>query len=129
MVQLSHLYMTTGKTIDLTLWKFVSKVMFLLFIMLSRFVIAFLPKSKCLLISWLHSLSAVILEPKKMKSVIRQEKKLDHMTLHLFTFPKKYLSGPCFELGSVLDSRDSEMRNTQFLFANPDTGAMEQIRR
>ena len=61
--------MTTGKTITLTRWIFVGKVMFLLFNMLSRFVIAFLPRSKCLLISWLQSPSAVILEPKKIKSV------------------------------------------------------------
>ena len=61
--------MTTGKTIDLTIWIFVSKVMSLLFNMLSRFVLAFLPRSKCLLISWLQSLSTVILEPKKVKSV------------------------------------------------------------
>ena len=54
-VQLSHPYMTTGKTIALTRWTFVSKVMFLLFNMLSKFVIAFLPRSKCLLISWLQS--------------------------------------------------------------------------
>ena len=69
MVQLSHLYMTTGKTIALTVWTFVSKVMSLLFNMLSRFVIAFLLRSKCLLISWLQSPSTVILEPKKIKSV------------------------------------------------------------
>ena len=60
--------MTTGKTTALTVWTFVSKVMYLLFNMLSRFVIAFLPRSMCLLISWLQSLSAVILEPKKIKS-------------------------------------------------------------
>ena len=69
MVQLSHLYMTTGKNIDLSRWIFVSKVMCLLFNMLSSFVIAFLPRSKHLLISWQQSLSAVILEPKKIKSV------------------------------------------------------------
>jgi len=69
MVQLSHPYMTTGKTIALTRWTFVSKVMSLLFNMLSRLVIAFLPKSKRLLISWLWSPSAVILESKKIKSV------------------------------------------------------------
>ena len=69
MVQLSHPYITTGKTIALTVWTFVSKVMSLLFNTLSRFVIAFLPRSKCLLISWLPSLSTVILEPKKRKSV------------------------------------------------------------
>ena len=64
-VQLSDPYMTTGKTIALTRWSFVGKVMSLLFNMLSRLAIAFLPRSKCLLISWLQSPSAVILEPKK----------------------------------------------------------------
>ena len=64
-VQLSHPYMTTGKTIALTRWTFVGKVMSLLFNMLSRLVITFLPRSKRLLISWLKSPSAVILEPKK----------------------------------------------------------------
>ena len=68
-VQLSHPYMTTGKTIALTRQTFVGKVMFLLFNMLSRLVIAFLPRSKSLLISWLQSPSAVILEPKEIKSV------------------------------------------------------------
>ena len=68
MVQLSHPYTTTGKTIPLTIQTFVGKVMPLLFNTLSRFVIAFLPRSKCLLISWLQSPSALILEPKKMKS-------------------------------------------------------------
>ena len=68
-IQLSHLSMTTGKTIALTRWTFVSKVMSLLFNMLSRLVIAFLPRSKHLLISWLQSPSAVILEPKKIKSM------------------------------------------------------------
>ena len=67
-VQLSHPYMTTGKTIALTRQTFVDKVMFLLFNMLSRLVITFLPKSKCLLISWLQSPSAVILEPPTIKS-------------------------------------------------------------
>ena len=65
-VQLSHPYMTTGKTIVLTRRTFVGKVMSLLLHMLSRFAIAFLPRSKHLLISWLHSPSAVILEPKKI---------------------------------------------------------------
>ena len=69
MVQLSHPYMTTGKTIALTRWTFVGNVMSLLFNMLSRLVIAFLPKSKRLLISWLQSPSAVIFEPRKIKSV------------------------------------------------------------
>ena len=61
--------MTTGKTMTLTLQTFVGKVMFLLFNMLARFVIAFLPRSKCFLISWLQSLSTVILESKKIKPV------------------------------------------------------------
>ena len=67
MVQLSHPYLTTGKTTVFTRWTFVSKVMSLLFNMLSRLVIALLPRSKCLFISWLQSI--VILEPKKIKSV------------------------------------------------------------
>ena len=69
MVQFSHPYMTTGKIIALTRWTFVGKVMSLLFNMLSRLVIAVLPRSKHLLISWLQSPSAVILEPPKIKSV------------------------------------------------------------
>ena len=68
-VQLSHPYVTTGKIIALTRWTFVEKVISLLFNMLSRLVIAFLPRGKCLLISWLQSSSAVILEPKKIKSL------------------------------------------------------------
>ena len=68
MVQFSHLYMTTGKTIALTIQTFVSKVMSLLFNMLSRFVIAFLPRSMRLLISWLQLPSTMILEPKKINS-------------------------------------------------------------
>ena len=67
MVQLAHPYMTTGKTIALTRQTFVGKVKSLLFNMLSRFFIAFLPRSKHLLISWLQSPSAVILEPKKIR--------------------------------------------------------------
>ena len=70
MVQLSHPYMTTGKTIALTRQTFVGKVISLLFNMLSSLVIAFLLRSKHLLISWLQSLSAVILKPKKIKSII-----------------------------------------------------------
>ena len=71
MIQLSHPYMTTGETIALTMltMTFVGQVISLLFNMLSRFVIAFLARSKRLLISWLQSPSAVILEPKKIKSV------------------------------------------------------------
>ena len=67
-VQLSHPHVTTGKTIALTSWTFVGKVMSLLLNMLSRLVITFLPRSKCLSISWLQSSSAVILEPPKIKS-------------------------------------------------------------
>ena len=67
-VQLSHPYMTTGKTIALTRWTFVGKVMSLLLNMLSRLVITFLPRSKRLLISWLQSPPAVLLEPRKIKS-------------------------------------------------------------
>ena len=69
MVQLSHPYMTTGKTIALTRRTFVCKVISLLLNMLSRFVIAILPRSKCLLVPWLQLPSAVILEPRKIKSV------------------------------------------------------------
>ena len=68
MVQLSHSYMTTGKTMALTVWSFIGKVMSLLFNSLFRIVIAFLPRSNGLLISWLQSSSAVILEPRKIKS-------------------------------------------------------------
>ena len=68
-IQLSHPYMTIGQTIALTIWTFVGKVMSLLYNTLCRFVIVFLPRSKCLWISWLQSQSTVILEPKKTKSV------------------------------------------------------------
>ena len=68
-VQISHMYMTTGKTVPLTRWTFVGKIMSLLFNMLSRLIITFLPRSKHFLISWLQSPSAVSLEPKKIKSV------------------------------------------------------------
>ena len=67
-LQLSHPYMTTGKTIALTRWTLLTKVMSLLFNMLSRLVVTFLPRSKRLLISWLQSPSSVIMEPKKIKS-------------------------------------------------------------
>ena len=73
MVQLSHLYVTAGKNIALSIQIFVSKVISLVFNTLSRFVVAFLPRSKGLLISWLQSLSAVILEPKKTKCVIGRD--------------------------------------------------------
>ena len=92
-VHLSHPYMTTGKIIALTRWTFVGKVMSLLFNMLSRLVIAFLPRRKRILISWLQSQSAVILEPKKIKfvtvsivspSVYREVMGLDAMILVFF---------------------------------------------
>ena len=69
MVQLSHPYMTNGKTIALTRWTFIGKVMCLLFNKLSRFAIAFFPRNRCLLISWLQSSSVAILEPPKIESV------------------------------------------------------------
>ena len=69
MVQLSYPYLTTVKTIAVTTWTFVGKILYLLFIMLSRSAIAFIPRSKCLLISWLQLPSGVILVPKKIKSV------------------------------------------------------------
>ena len=90
MVQISHPYMTTGKTIALTRWTFVDKVMPLLYNMLSRLNITSLPRSKCLLISWLQSPSAGILEPKKIKSltvsivspsICHEVRGLDAMTL------------------------------------------------
>ena len=83
-VQLSHPYMTTGKTIALTRRTFVGKVVSLLFNMLSRLVITFLQRSKCLLISWLQSPSAVILEPKKIKSatVSTLSPSISHEVIH-----------------------------------------------
>ena len=69
-VQLSYPYVTTGKTIAFAIWTFVSKLISQLFSTLSRFVIVFLPRSKCLFISWLQSPSTVILEPKKIKSLL-----------------------------------------------------------
>ena len=87
MIQLSLLYITTGKTTALTMRTFVGKVMSLLFKMLSRFVIAFLPRSRCLLISWLLSPSAMIIEPSKVKSVtgsVRQPNEQDDRVLVSF---------------------------------------------
>ena len=74
-VQLSHSYMTTVKIIAFTIWTFVGKVMPLLYKMLSRFVIAFLPRSKCILVSWLQSPSTVILEPKPLRCNFINRKK------------------------------------------------------
>ena len=90
MVQLSHPYMTTGKTIALTGWTFAGKVMSLLFNRLSKLVITFLPRRKCLLISWLQSLPEVILEASKIKSVTVSivSPSICHEVM-----------GPCHELG------------------------------
>ena len=82
-VQLSHPYMTTGKTIALTRQTFVGKVVSLLFNMLSRLVIAFLPRSKCLSISWLQSQSAVILEPKNINTVSTVSPSICHEVMGL----------------------------------------------
>ena len=100
MVQPSHPYMTTGKTIALNTQTFVGKVMYLLFNILSRFVIAFLPRSKHLLISWLQSLSEGVLEPRKIKSVTvstffpsiyHEMMELDAMILVCFCFCYFYI--------------------------------------
>ena len=85
-VQLSHPYVTTGKTIALPRWTFVGKVMSLLFNMLSRFVITFLPRSKRFFISWLQSPSAVILEPPKIKSVTVSIASFRKRQIYLWTF-------------------------------------------
>ena len=86
-VQLSHPYMTTGETITLTRWTFAGKVMSLLFNMLSRLVITLLPRSKPLLISWLQSQSVVILEPKKIKSAIKDWIVCPPSPIHVFNMP------------------------------------------
>ena len=110
-VQVSHPYMTTGKTIALTRWTFVGKVMSLLFNMLSRLVITFLPRSKRLLISWLQSPSAVILEPPKIKSdtvstfspsISHEVMRPDAMILLFWMLSFK----PTFSLSTSLSSRD-----------------------
>ena len=88
MIQLSHLYMSTGKTIALSTWTFVGKVTSLLFNMLCRLVMSFLPRSKCLLISWLQSPSAVILEPPP-------QKKINNLSLfHYFLIYFPWSDGP-----------------------------------
>ena len=119
---LSHPYTTTGKTIALTRQTFVGKVMSLLFTTLSRFVIAFLPRSKHLLISWLQSLSAVILEPKKIKSVTvspsspsvcHEVKGLDAMIFIFWMLSLK----PAFPLSLVEEEWDKERVPTGLLIA------------
>ena len=94
-VQLSHPYMTSGKTIALTRQTFVDKVMSLLFNMLSRLVITFFPRSKRLLISWLQSPSAVILEPRKIKSA----------TVYVLSSEEVLQQGLSGKLPSVLSER------------------------
>ena len=116
-VQLSHPYMTTGKTIALTRQTFVDKVMSLLFNMLSRLFITFLPRSKHLLISWLQSPSAVILEPRKVKSdtvstvslsVSHEVMRPDAMILVFWTWSFK----PTFSLSSSPNSYFSQAYQT-----------------
>ena len=105
-VQLSHPYMTTGKTIALTRRTFVDKAVSLLFNMLSRLVITFLPRSKHLLISWLQSPSAVILEPKKIKSatastpICHEAMGQDAMILVFLGSPKYWMFTSNFKLNS-----------------------------
>ena len=121
-VQLSHPYMTTGKTIALTRWTFVGKGISLLFNILSRLVITFLPRSKCLLISWLQSPSAVILEPRKIKSdtvstvspsicLYKWFNLLPHCTksFFIYIFSTITLLGYNFEIKSVFCSKIRKM--------------------
>ena len=136
-VQLSHPCMTTGKTIALTRRTFVGKIMYLLFNMLSRLAITFLPRSKCLLISWLQSRSAVILEPQKIKSLIVSTVShsishevmgpdaliLDFWLLHFkptfslssFTFIKRLFSSPL--LSAIRVASSAYLRLLIFLLA------------
>ena len=102
MVQLSHPHMTTGKTITLTRWTFVGKVMSLLFNMLCRFVIGFLPRSRRLLISWLQSPSTVILEPKKIKSVTVSSLSPSYIKLEHRAMDQSYFSISYFPFGCCL---------------------------
>ena len=110
-VQLSHPYMTTGKTIALTRWTFVGKVMSLLLNMLSRLVITFLPRSERLLISWWQSPSAVILEPPKIKcdtvstvspSIFHEVMGPDAITGQIFTFTSFLLFSPYTQTQHIL---------------------------
>ena len=108
MVWLSHPYMTTGKTIALTTWTFVDKVMSLVFNMLSRLVITFLPRSKRLLISWLQSPSAMILEPQKIKSDTWPQIRIYEKTLMLGKIEGKRRRGQqrMRWLDDIIDSMD-----------------------
>ena len=83
MVQLSHQYMTTGKNIDLAIWTFVDKLVSLLFNMLFRFIIGFLPRSKYLLISWLQSPFTVMSEPGKIKYVTTSTSEIENLSVAL----------------------------------------------
>ena len=123
MVHFSHLYMTTGKAIALVIWAFVGKVMSLLFNMLSRFVIAFLPRSKCLLISWQQSPSTVILEPKKIKSVIASTSSPsfchevlgpDAMILVFWMLSFKPVIAAAFELAGQMAERSLSLMSHSF---------------
>ena len=113
MAQLSHPYMTSGKTIALTIWTLICKVISLLFNMLSRFVIVCLPRSKNLLILWLQSLSTVILEPKKIKAALFTL--FPHLFAHLFAMGPHVMIfifwmlsfKPTFSLSSFTQWRDS----------------------
>ena len=119
-VQLSHPYMTTGKTKALTRWTFVGKVMFLLFNKLSTLVITFLPRKKHLLISWLQSPSAVILEPPKIKSVTVST------VCHEVMGPDAMIL-VFWMLNSVVLVYD--LANHYYYFPNPCSRAWEKIRR
>ena len=116
-VQLSHPYMTTGKTIAVTRRLFVGKVMSLLFNKLSRLVITFLPRSKCLLISWLQSPSAVILEPPKIIESWHQESLSDY---YVITNP--------FKIISVNTRVNLKLLITQGCFVLPDTFVILQTK-
>ena len=115
MVQLSHLYNTTGKTIALTRWTFVGKIMSLLFNMLAHLVIPFLPRSKRLLISWLQSPSAVILEPKEIISVIIFQRPSGRKITKILDKEAMFFGGPSFE-PSAEDIASTD--NTQEIWVN-----------
>ena len=105
-VQLSHPYMTTGKTIALTRQTFVGKVMSLLLNMLSRLVITFLPRTKCLLISWLQSPSAVILEPRKIKDTVSTLSLHDALPIYVRLFATPWIAARQASL-SIANSQNS----------------------
>ena len=106
-VQFSHPYMTTGKTIALTRQTFVGKVMSLLFNMLSRLVITFFPRSKPLLISWLQSPSAVILEPQKIKSDT-----ISRSTIYYIILSGLYIDSPCYQGTYRIDETKAKPKST-----------------